>query len=175
MADIQKYINSGAINIGTIYKVSPIKPFRTIYFHVGMITKIENGVEIFHLNKGFFVKSAEKIFIPFSDNKNNIFHFHRGVNFLISEPLDQDDLIEMSCRMEEVLSKPHIPYGLRLPQTFNCDNLIIYVKKGEKTISPQVLNFENKYIHIGPIVVFIFDMFIKITNKIGFIKYFNKN
>lgn len=176
MADVKHFSLSRIIKIGTIYKVAPIAPLNKLYYHVGMVTNIkEDGVEVLHMKKGVFTNSAERKYINFSAPKNDIFNFDRGVVFFESESLNENDLINMRCRTEEVLKKKFIAYGLRLNFAYNCETFIIYVKTGEKIISTQVINFEKKYLFIGSILILLFDCIMIVTNTIGFIKCYFKN
>lgn len=77
--------------------------------------------------------------------------------------------------MEDVLSKKHIPYGLKYKDTYNCESLVSYIKTGQKNISSQVFNFENKFGKIGSFIVSNFDKVMIVTNKLGYIKCYFDN
>lgn len=174
MADIKTYYKAGEIRIGTLFYVTPVAPLNKLYKHVIIVTNIkEDGVELLHLRKGLFIKLAEKVFINFSTTDDTILKFDRGVEFISSETLSENEIKYLHYRMEKVLIPPHIPYGLNSKNAFNCENLALYVKKGVKTTSYQVINFVKKYRIIGYVAVSTFDKVMIITNKIGsFLGYF---
>lgn len=168
MDKIKEDCKDGVLKIGSMLYVAPVAPFNKLYKHVILVTDIkEDGAEFLHLRKGLFIKYAEKIFINFSSDDDNIFHFYRGVEFIITNNLSENEIKYLHCRVEEVLLLPHIPYGLRSKNTFNCESLALYIKNGEKTTSYQVINFINKYGIIGYVAVSTFDKVMIITNKIG--------
>lgn len=105
-----------------------------MYSHYGIITDVnENGVEIFHLYKGIIKKHGEKVFVKFAIGNNNIFNFNRGVRFILDDPLSNQEVKEMRCRINEVCSKQYTPYGLKIKNTYNCENLVnIHIKSGKK-------------------------------------------
>lgn len=155
----------------------PVAPLRKFYNHVGIVTNIkEDGFEVCHLRKGLFIKYAEQVFISFSDNtcSINVFNFTR-VKIFFCEKLSEKEIKNLHCRMEKLLQKPHIPYGLYYKKTLNCESLAFYIKTGKKTTSNQVKDFINKYGIIGHVAVTTFDMVMIITNKIGGILSYFKN
>lgn len=176
MAEIEESTKLNEIKIGTIYTVSPAATMRKVYSHYGIVTDIkENGIEIFHLNKEILNKYGTKVFVAFSTGNDKIFNFDRGVKFFPGDPLTEDQIKYMRCRMEDVLSKKHIPYGLKYKDTYNCESLVSYIKTGQKNISSQVFNFENKFGKIGSFIVSNFDKVMIVTNKLGYIKCYFDN
>lgn len=174
MADIKNYYKAGDIKIGTMFYVTPVATFKKLYKHVIIVTYIkEDGVELLHLRKGLFIKYAEQIFINFTTTDDTILKFDRGVEFISSKNLTENEIKYLHYRMEKVLIPPHIPYGLKSKNAFNCENLAMYIKTGEKTTSYQVNNFLKKYGFVGYVAVSTFDKVMIITNKIGsFLGYF---
>lgn len=176
MDDVKAMCEKNMIKIGTTVYVTPVPPLNKIYEHVGLVINVkDDGVEVFHLKKNFFVKHVENVFIKF-ESDNNIFDFKNGVKFILSEPLTKKQLQDMHCRVKELLLLKNVPYGLNLKDSFNCESLVSYVITGEKTTASQVLNFKNKFGIIGSVAVSTFDIVMKITNRIGFIIcYFKSN
>lgn len=176
MAEIQELSKAGLLNIGTLIYVSPVAPLDKLLYHVIIIINIkENGVEVLHLKKGFFIKNAEKVSISFLTNNNNYFNFNRGIKIILGKKLKIHEIESLHSRMEKLLLQPQIPYGLYNKNALNCESLAFYVKNGHKTTSYQVINFINKYGFFGNVAVSLFDKVMIITNKIGFFLSYIKN
>lgn len=134
------------ITIGTIYQYVyvPRSLFSNLYYHYEIITDVnENGIEIFHLYKGIIKKHGEKEFVKFAIGNTNIFNFNRGVRFILDDPLSNQEVKEMRCRINEVRSKHYTPYGLRIKNTYNCVNLVKLIKSGKKPFKILNINMVN--------------------------------
>lgn len=168
--EVEELVKAKKITPGTIYQSVPITPFSNFYSHYGIIIDVnEYGVEIFHLYKGIFIRQGQQIFIKFSTGNDDIFNFHRGVKFILDDPLNEHEIEAMRYRLKKICSKNHIPYGLKAKDTFNCENLVLHIKTGKKPLSSEVLNFENKFGKRGAVAVSCFDKVMFVTNKLGYI------
>lgn len=109
-----------------------------------------------------FKKCGQILFIKFE----NATKFH----FIDNYPLSDKKKEEMLYRLRDVLSQNHIPYGLNVEGSHNCETLVIYIKYDQLNKSNEVLNFQKKFGYFGTFFIKIFNKIMKFTNTIGYLK-----
>lgn len=121
----------------------------------------QQGYDIVHLRKKLFRKYGEKYFINFKDCSQ--------FKFLNEQPLTVHQKKAMIHRLNKMLSKAQIPYGLNTEGSHNCESFVKYIKKGTVEKSTEVANFEKKFGYSGKFVIFMIDHIMILTNGIGFL------
>lgn len=81
----------------------------------------QQGYDIVHLRKKLFRKYGEIYFINFQ----NCSQF----KFLNEQPLTVHQKKAMIHRLNKMLSKAQIPYGLNTEGSHNCESFVKYIKK----------------------------------------------
>lgn len=155
MDQLIRAVKVGNINTGAILMES--RSILGFYFyHYLMIESIyDESFNIIHLERNVTRACCKIIKIYFSALKQNVNRnykmFSNGVILCRNDYLNEDEVKAMHDRVKEYLSKPFIPYYIKLNKGFNCETFLEFLRSGKKKPSSEVQNFEEKY---GKLVIY---------------------
>lgn len=174
--EFMRFINNNDIKIGTVLRVPPaLYLLSCMYHHYIMIYEVyDYGIKFIHLKKNFFNKRGELVDVPFT-KIDKYLKFKYGVFIHISVDTCNINMKAILSRIDYLLNKNHINYGLKNKFTFNCENFIYYILFGIRINSFEVKKFEERYGKFGLVVIFLLDQIFNITNYVGEIQSFMKN
>lgn len=172
--EFMRLIDKNDIKIGTVLRVPPALPILScLYYHFIMIYEVyDYGIKFIHLKKSFFIKRGEIVDVPFTKLESYL-KFNYFVYIHLT--LDKLDINAMYNRINYLLKKNHINYGLNSKFTFNCESFIYYLLFGIIKQSSEVKKIEEKNGTFGLVTIRVLDNIFNITNFIGEIHSFMKN
>lgn len=157
-------------------KVPPTISFLKFFFyHYIMILNVDTDQIIYiHLKKYIFRKKCEIVDISLKDISKN-FNFRNGIFIHLIVSDDQLMKKHLFSRIQIILLRNQIPYGIKSKYSFNCESLIYYLLFGTRIESVEVRRFEAKFGRIGSFLIFLYDQLLIYTNFIGEIHFFFTN